>query len=230
MNVPAVINSGQLIVGSMPIGNYDDITIRMVNAMRDCDIVFSDNLPTPIEELLKIYDLEKEIIVLKSTNTQYADQDQVDHMVDLIINGKKVLLVASEGQVGIADPGNQFIQACISKELAYTILPGPSAFMNAFVSSGITNGDFFVSCNMFDPKTVIDRFINQSIPLIILVWQNKLEEILLGITTDKKITLACDMTMKTEMFLHGTAKEILSDSRYKTIKENTKIAFVLHDH
>jgi mannosyltransferase OCH1-like enzyme len=60
MNVPAVTNSGQLIVGSMPIGNYDDITIRMVNAMRDCDIVFSDNLPTPIEELLKIYNLEKD--------------------------------------------------------------------------------------------------------------------------------------------------------------------------
>lgn len=230
MNVPAVTNLGQLIVGSMPIGNYDDITIRMVNAMRDCDIVFSDNLPTPIENLLELYNAKKEIVVLNSTNTQYADQNQVDQMVDLIINGKKVLLVASEGQVGIADPGNQFIQACISQNLPYTILPGPSAFMNAFVSSGITNGDFFISCNMENPKSVIDRFINQPTPLIILVWQNKLEEILLSINTNKKITLACDMTMKSEMFLHGTAKEILSSIEYKQIKENTKIAFVLHDH
>lgn len=222
--------SGKLIVGSMPIGNPDDITIRMLNAIHDCDIIYSDYLPDNIYNLLEIYQIKKEVVVLNSTNTTYADLKQVEEVVNLIIKGKKVLLVAGEGQVGIADPGNQFVQACIEQQLPYTVLPGPSAFMSAFVSSGIVNGDFFISCNMNDPKSVIDRFINQNIPLIILVWESKLDEILKGISTDKKITLACDMTMSTELFLHGTAKEILSSPKYSRIKENTKIAFVLHDN
>lgn len=222
--------SGQLIVGSMPIGNYKDITIRMIDAIRDCDIIYSDYLPDNIYKLLEIYKLKKDVVVLNSTNTMYADDGQVNDVMSHIINGKTILLVAGEGQVGIADPGNQFIQACIDKQLKYTVLPGPSAFISAFVSSGITNGDFFISCNMNDPKSVINRFINQPVPLIILVWQNKLEDILLNINTNKKITIACDMTMDTEMFLHGTAKEIMSNIKYKDIKSNTKIAFVLHDH
>jgi 16S rRNA (cytidine1402-2'-O)-methyltransferase len=221
---------GELIIGSMPIGNYDDITLRMIYAMHECDVIYSDNLPNNILELLSMFNISKEVVILKSTNTMYADEQQVKDVVELILNGKKVLLVAGEGNVGIADPGTQFIQACIKKQLPYTVLPGPSAFLTAFVASGIVNGDFFLSCNMNDPKSVIDRFINQNTPLIILVWQNKLNEILESITVNKQITLACDMTMKTELIIHGNAKEILNNPKFKLIKNNTKIAFVLHDY
>lgn len=221
---------GKLIVGSMPIGNIDDITIRMLNAVHECDIIYSDSLPDNIYKLLKEYNVVKDVVVLKSTNTMYADVDQILDVEKLILDGKTILLVAGEGNVGIADPGNQFIQMCIDKQLPYTVLPGPSSFMTAFVSSGIVNGDFFISCNMENPKSVIDRFINQNTPLIILVWQNKLDDILQNIISSKKITLACDMTMPTELVIHGTAAEILKNSRYKQINANTKIAFVLHDN
>jgi 16S rRNA (cytidine1402-2'-O)-methyltransferase len=221
---------GELLVGSMPIGNYDDITLRMIYAMHDCDIIYSDNLPDNIFKLLSVFNIKKDVVVLKSTNTMYADEQQIKDVIGLILSGKKVLLVAGEGNVGIADPGTQFIQACIEKQLPYTVLPGPSAFLTAFVASGIVNGDFFLSCNMNDPKSVIDRFINQNTPLIILIWQNKIKEILESILSNKQITLACDMTMPTELIFHGTATEILKNPKFKLIKENTKIAFVLHDN
>lgn len=221
--------SGMLIVGSMPIGNYDDLTIRMLNAIHDCDIIYSDYMPDNINNILNIYNIKKDVVVLKSTNTMSADEQQLKDVLNLLHRGKKVLLVSGEGNVGIADPGNQFIQQCIQHQIKYTILPGPSAFMTAFVSSGITNGDFFISCNMENPKSVIDRFINSNNPLIILVWQYQLEEILKSITSNKKITLACDMTMPTEMFFHGTAEQILKNINYNKIKNDTKIAFVLHD-
>lgn len=225
---------GKLVVGSMPIGNPDDITIRMLNAIHDCDIIYSDYLPDNIYNLLKIYDIKKEVVVLNSTNTMHADMSQVDDVVSLIYRGKKVLLVAGEGQVGVADPGTQFIQACINKSLPYTVLPGPSAFITAFVASGIVNGDFFISCNMSNPEQVLEKFRLSNTPVVVLVWQDKLNSILEYardcFPINKQITLACDMTMESEMFLTGTAKELLSNPKFKLISKSTKIALVLHDN
>ena len=225
---------GKLVVGSMPIGNPDDITIRMLNAIHDCDIIYSDYLPDNINNLLISYDIDKEVIILNSTNTMYADAEQVDDVVSLISRGKTVLLVAGEGQVGVADPGTQFIQACIEKSLPYTILPGPSAFITAFVASGIVNGDFFISCNMSNPEQVLEKFRMSGTPVVVLVWQDKLTSILEYVrdcfSINKKITLACDMTMNSEMFLTGTAKQLLANPKFKLINQSTKIALVMHDN
>lgn len=225
---------GKLIVGSMPIGNTDDITIRMLNAIHDCDVIYSDYLPDNINNLLKSYQIEKEVVVLNSTNTMYADVSQVQDVVSLISRGKKVLLVAGEGQVGVADPGTQFVQACIEKSLPYTVLPGPSAFITAFVASGIVNGDFFISCNMSNPEQVLEKFRVSGTPVVVLVWQDKLTSILEYVrdcfSINKKITLACDMTMESEMFLTGTAKELLANPKFKLINQSTKIALVMHDN
>jgi 16S rRNA (cytidine1402-2'-O)-methyltransferase len=192
--------TGKLIVGSMPIGNIDDITIRMLNAIHDCDIIYSDYLPDNIHKLLDAYDVTKEVVVLNSTNTMYADVSQVQDVVSLVSRGKKVLLVAGEGQIGVADPGTQFIQACIEKSLPYTVLPGPSAFITAFVASGIVNGDFFISCNMSNPEQVLEKFRMSGTPVVVLVWQDKLTSMLEYVrdcfSINKRITLACDMTME----------------------------------
>jgi 16S rRNA (cytidine1402-2'-O)-methyltransferase len=226
--------TGKLIVGSMPIGNIDDITIRMLNAIHDCDIIYSDYLPDNIHKLLDAYDVTKEVVVLNSTNTMYADVSQVQDVVSLVSRGKKVLLVAGEGQIGVADPGTQFIQACIEKSLPYTVLPGPSAFITAFVASGIVNGDFFISCNMSNPEQVLEKFRMSGTPVVVLVWQDKLTSILEYVkdcfSINKRITLACDMTMESEMFLTGTAKELLANPKFKLINQSTKIALVMHDN
>lgn len=224
---------GKLIVGSMPIGNPDDITIRMLNAIHDCDVIYSDYLPDNIHNLLNIYDIKKDVVVLNSTNTMHADMSQVDDVIELIYSGKSVLLVAGEGQIGVADPGTQFIQECIKKSIPYTVLPGPSAFITAFVASGIVNGDFFISCNMSNPEQVLEKFRMSNTPVIVLVWQDKLTSILEYardcFSINKRITLACDMTMSTEMFLTGTAKELLANPKFKLINQSTKIALVMHD-
>jgi 16S rRNA (cytidine1402-2'-O)-methyltransferase len=206
----------------------------MLNAIHDCDIIYSDYLPDNIHKLLDAYDVTKEVVVLNSTNTMYADVSQVQDVVSLVSRGKKVLLVAGEGQIGVADPGTQFIQACIEKSLPYTVLPGPSAFITAFVASGIVNGDFFISCNMSNPEQVLEKFRMSGTPVVVLVWQDKLTSILEYVkdcfSINKRITLACDMTMESEMFLTGTAKELLANPKFKLINQSTKIALVMHDN
>lgn len=66
-------------------------------------------------------------------------------------------MVASEGQIGIADPGCQFIQACVKNNLNYTVLPGPSVFSNSYAASGYVEGDFLVCSSMNDPIPFLQK-------------------------------------------------------------------------
>jgi 16S rRNA (cytidine1402-2'-O)-methyltransferase len=178
-----------------------------------------------------------DIRILKSTNTMFADEYQVKEVVDLIKNGETVLLVAGEGQVGIADPGNQFIQACIEEDLKYTIYPGPSSHITAFVASGITNGDFYISCNMEYPEKTIEYFKDQDTPLVIPIWQHRLDEIIELLDTkfkftnnkNKKVTLCCDMTANEELFITDWVDKIAKNEKLKEIRPYAKIMLVVSD-
>lgn len=226
---------GKLLVGSMPIGHRDDITIRMVNALKDCDVIFSDTPLFYLTEILSNHDIKKEIVFLNSTNTMYADEAQVNDMEARILKGQRVVLVSSEGQVGIADPGNQFIKRCIDKELPYTVLPGPNVAINSFVFSGLTNGDFVVSSNMENQKSVIDQFRHENNPVVLLIWERQLKDILayisqtysLDVDYRKKITICCNMTMASELIIHDWCDEILKNDKLRLIPPGARISIVI---
>jgi 16S rRNA (cytidine1402-2'-O)-methyltransferase len=232
--------SGMLIVGSMHLGHPEDMSYRMVKAIKDSDVIYTDYMPDNLYHALEHFGMLPEsydIRILKSTNTMFADEYQVKEMVDLIKNGETVLLFAGEGQVGIADPGNQFIQACIEEDLKYTIYPGPSSHITAFVASGITNGDFYISCNMEYPEKTIEYFKDQDTPLVIPIWKHRLDEIIELIDTkfkftnnkNKKITLCCDMTANEELFITDWADKIAKNEKLKEIRQYSKIMLVVSD-
>jgi 16S rRNA C1402 (ribose-2'-O) methylase RsmI len=232
--------SGRLIVGSMHIGHVLDVSQRMIDAIRDNKVIYSDYLPDNLYDLLDFYGLKRneyDIKILKSTNTLFADEYQVKECMDFIKEGRTVLLLAGEGQIGIADPGNQFIQECIKQNLKYTVYPGPNSHITAFVASGITNGDFTISSNMQYPEKTILYFKDQDTPLVIPIWPNRLEDILQLIDTEfkfnngknKQVTLCVDMTSNEEMFITDWANKIAHREEIKKIREHGKIVLVISD-
>jgi len=223
--------SGKLVVGSMPIGNMDDVTVRMLKAFRDCDIIFSDVPTDYLEKILNLNNFKKEIEKLKSTNSQFADLDQVEYMISLIKNNKTVLLVSSEGQIGIADPGCQFIQACVKNNLNYTVLPGPSVFSNSYAASGYVEGDFLVCSSMNNPIPFLEQNKKLNLPMILLVWFKDMLDVLNFIKenydNDRYITICVNMTMKDELFIYDTVKEILNNKKINNINESSKISLII---
>jgi 16S rRNA (cytidine1402-2'-O)-methyltransferase len=224
--------SGMLIVGSMHLGHPEDMSYKMVEAIKESDVIYTDYMPDNLYYALEFFGMLPEsydIRILKSTNTMFADEYQVKEVVDLI--------VAGEGQVGIADPGNQFIQACIEEDLKYTIYPGPSSHITAFVASGITNGDFYISCNMEYPEKTIEYFKDQDTPLVIPIWQHRLDEIIELLDTkfkftnnkNKKVTLCCDMTANEELFITDWVDKIAKNEKLKEIRPYAKIMLVVSD-
>ena len=157
--------------------------------------------------------------------------------MDLIKEGMDVLLVAGEGQIGIADPGNQFIQECIKQNLNYTVYPGPNSHITAFVASGIINGDFTISCNMDYPEKTIEYFKDQDTPLVIPIWPNRLKNMLELIDTkfkfdngkNKQITVCVDMTSSEEIYITDWANKIAHREEIQKIREHAKIVLVISD-
>lgn len=219
----------------MPIGNKDDITLRMLMALEDCDVIFSDKPLMYLPQILEERNLVKEIILLNSTNTLYADESQVDDVESRILSGQTVVLVSSEGQVGIADPGNQFIQRCIDKNIPYTVLPGANVAINSFVFSGITHGDFMVSCNMENQRSILDERRQSNNPLVILVWKSQLNDILDYISTEynfggsyrKKITICSNMTMSDELIIHDWCDTVAENPAINLIGPDARISIVI---
>ena len=127
-----------LLLVPTPIGNLEDITKRALKALNDAEIVFCEDTRVT-KKLLNLYNipLNKEFISMHSHN-----EDKIISKLNpnTLIN-KLCVYVSDAGMPGISDPGSKLIQFCQKNNITYSVLPGPSAFITAFVASGF-EGEF----------------------------------------------------------------------------------------
>lgn len=235
--------AGKLIIGSMPIGNLDDLTLRMVKAFSICDYIISD---VPVDRALAVlekFKFKKQIIPLNSVNSGYADMDQVNQMAKDILDGKTVLLIASEGQVSISDPGIQFIQKCITDNLPYETLPGPTASITAYVASGLSSGRLLVIPSVEEDRIekVFESLKDIEYSTSVHVWAKDLPKVIEYIdknykwyrTSDntyhanKIIAVCCDLTKPSEFIFMDWAHRIKNNLGFSQINIDTRVTLIL---
>jgi 16S rRNA (cytidine1402-2'-O)-methyltransferase len=124
--------SGRLIVCPTPIGNLEDITLRVLAALREADVVAcEDTRRTRV--LLDRYGVSAKLVSYHEHNERQRATELVRQMVD----GAVVALVSDAGMPLVSDPGFVLVQSCIAAGLAVEVLPGPSAALSALVASGL---------------------------------------------------------------------------------------------
>ena len=115
-----------------PIGNLDDITLRALQALKDCDrIAVEDTRRTA--KLLARHGIDKPMLVSEA----HREEQAADDIVRRLRAGEKIALVTDGGMPGISDPGGRLIARLIAEELPFTVLPGPSAVEPALLLSGL---------------------------------------------------------------------------------------------
>jgi 16S rRNA C1402 (ribose-2'-O) methylase RsmI len=228
--------TGHLIVGSMHIGEFEDLSIRMVEALKTVDVIFSDDHAEPLFFALERLGIkDKHVIILNSMHSTWADQDQVDAMVDYINNGKTVLLLASEGQITLGDPGAQFVQECIRLNLPYTTYPGVTTYTAGLVATGLCNGVFLLHTSL---ETSIEEDLailkNRGETISTIVFHRDLDRTLKIIEDTFKygdmtraIFICCNLTRGDEFIISGTPDTIRSKPGYEKMHEKTKITIVI---
>jgi 16S rRNA (cytidine1402-2'-O)-methyltransferase len=123
---------GRLVVCPTPIGNLQDVTLRVLDALASADVVAcEDTRRTGL--LLKRHGLRRPLVSLHEHN----ELQRSGELVARIRAGELVALVCDAGTPLLADPGYALVHACLQAGLALEVLPGPSAATTALVASGL---------------------------------------------------------------------------------------------
>jgi 16S rRNA (cytidine1402-2'-O)-methyltransferase len=124
--------SGRLVVCPTPIGNLEDITLRVLSALRDADVVAcEDTRRTGV--LLERYGVQARLVPYHEHN----ERSQAAELVSRMRGGEVVALVSDAGMPLVSDPGFVLVQGCVAAGLEVEVLPGPSAALAALVASAL---------------------------------------------------------------------------------------------
>jgi 16S rRNA (cytidine1402-2'-O)-methyltransferase len=126
------VTGGRLVVCPTPIGNLEDVTLRVLSALRDADVVAcEDTRRTRV--LLERYGVQASLISYHEHNERERAAELVERMRD----GAVVALVSDAGMPLVSDPGYVLVQGCVAAGLEVEVLPGPSAALAALVASAL---------------------------------------------------------------------------------------------
>ncbi len=124
--------SGHLVVCPTPIGNLEDVTLRVLAALRDADVVAcEDTRRTRV--LLERYGVQATLVSYHEHN----ERERAAELVERMSAGAVVALVSDAGMPLVSDPGYVLVQGCVAAGLSVEVLPGPSAALAALVASAL---------------------------------------------------------------------------------------------
>lgn len=122
---------GRLVLCPTPLGNLEDVTLRVLRCLRECDVVFAEDTRVS-ETFLRRYDIDKPV----RSFHERVEARRLREAVRLLEDGKTIAVVTDAGMPGISDPGVELVRAAREAGAAVEVLPGPSACLGAAVLSG----------------------------------------------------------------------------------------------
>jgi 16S rRNA (cytidine1402-2'-O)-methyltransferase len=127
----------KLFVVPTPVGNLEDITLRAIRILKECDLILAEDTRTT-SHLLKHFDIQTRMI----SHHKFNEHKTVDQVAERILAGETIALVSDAGTPGISDPGFLLVRQCVQSGVDVECLPGATAFVPALVDSGLPNDRF----------------------------------------------------------------------------------------
>ncbi len=124
---------GRLLVCATPIGNLEDVTLRVLRVLGEADVIAcEDTRRTRV--LLDRHGIRAASLV---SLHEHNERTRAPQLADRVRAGDTVALVSDAGMPLVSDPGYALVQACIREDLPIEVLPGPSAVLSALILSGL---------------------------------------------------------------------------------------------
>lgn len=205
------IDSGTLYICGTPIGNLNDASFRLIDTLKEVDLIISEDTRTT-RKLLFRYEIKNAKVESYHDNT---DERKVNNIINKLENGSNVAIVSESGMPLISDPGFKIVKICQERGINLTVIPGPNAALSALVLSGLPVDNFlFIG---FLPKTniKIKKKLEElkTFPYTMIFYEspNRVKE-LLGILNevlgDRQICLARELTKIYEECIRGLTSEV----------------------
>jgi 16S rRNA (cytidine1402-2'-O)-methyltransferase len=203
-----------------PIGNLEDITLRALRVLKECDIVAAEDTRRT-GQLLKHFEISKPLL----SYFQFNEAKRSEDILGRLARGEKVALVTDAGTPGISDPGERVVKAAIAAGFKVEPIPGPCALIAGLTASGLPSDEFhfvgFLPHKSGQRRNLLDKL--KTVPGTLVFYESpyrviKILEELADIYPDRQVVLARELTKKFEEFLRGNARELLAQLQTRSIK------------
>lgn len=202
---------GKLFLCATPIGNLDDMTLRLIKTLQEVDVVAAEDT-RHTRKLLSHINVSKKLISYNEHNKDKAGLQ----IMQLLKEGNNVALVSDAGYPAIADPGEQLVVLAIENNITIVPVPGANAALSALIVSGLPTATFFFGG--FLPKTKKNRLAklelwkNITSSIVFYEAPHRIKEVLKEINSvwgNRKVSLARELTKLYEEFYRGSLQDCL---------------------
>ena len=128
---------GKLFLCPTPIGNLEDITQRVLNTLREVELIAAEDTRNSLN-LLRHFSITTPMI----SYHQHNERERTEELVGRLKDGLQLALITDAGMPGISDPGQILVHRCHEEGIEVTALPGPCAFVTALALSGLDSRRF----------------------------------------------------------------------------------------
>ncbi len=201
---------GNLFIVATPIGNLEDITLRAVRILRECDFIACEDTRQS-RKLLDHFGISKPLV-------SYHDHNEAERAMELVESiqaGESGALVTDAGTPLVSDPGYRLVRAAISAGIVVVPIPGVSAGVGALSAAGLPTDAFrfcgFLPAKSSQRRAALEGLKSETCTLIFYETPHRilgaLEDVH-AVLGERPVVVARELTKMHEEFLRGNAQEI----------------------
>jgi len=198
--------TGTLYLCATPIGNLGDITSRVLDTLREADVIAAEDTRNS-RKLLTYFDI-------RTPMTSYHEYNKVEKAEQILMwikEGKNVALITDAGTPAISDPGEILVEKCLKEGVPVTSLPGCCACITALTLSGLSTRRFcfegFLPADKREKKQVLEELREETRTIILYEAPHHLKRTLAelyGTLGERRITLCRELTKRFETIFPTT--------------------------
>jgi 16S rRNA (cytidine1402-2'-O)-methyltransferase len=198
-----------------PIGNLKDITLRALEYLKACDLIYCEDTRVTAK-LLQAYGIKKPLLTYHEHNAEKVREQ----IIEKIRQGIKICLVSDAGMPLISDPGYKLIRELQACGLYFTALPGACAAISGLCLSGLPTNEFFFA-GFFEQKTAKKY---QTIPGTLIFYESarRLLKTLHSMAVtfgDRQVSVVREISKIYEESIYGTFDQVMETfSKRSSIK------------
>ncbi|HHV64978.1 MAG TPA: 16S rRNA (cytidine(1402)-2'-O)-methyltransferase [Peptococcaceae bacterium] len=204
---------GLLYICATPIGNLADITLRVLDTLKNVDFIAAEDTRHS-RKLLNHYGIKTPLL----SYHQHNERQRTAEIVQRLKNGEKGALISDAGMPGISDPGQVLIRECLAENIPIDVLPGPNAAITALVLSGMPADSFlylgFLPTGKKERREVLAQVAELPYTLIIYEAPHRLLstlEDILEILGEREAAVARELTKIHQQVHKGLISELLAE-------------------
>lgn len=219
---------GKLYICGTPIGNLEDVSIRLLKTLNHVDLIACEDTRHTVK-LLNYYQIKKPLI----SYHEHSNKNREDYIIEKLLNGENIALVSDAGMPAISDPGENLVKKAILNGIEMEVIPGPSALTAALAISGLDTSSFlflgFLPAKAKKRQEVLRNLVDEKHTIILYEAPHRLVDTLNDMLdifgVSRPIVIARELTKKFEEIRRGSIKEVLD--YYKEVVPKGEISILI---